>query len=40
MVEDVDNFHDGAADAENYFGSLMKLDWETPIEVFVADKKK
>ena len=38
MVEDIDRFHVGAADAENYFGSTMKQDWEAPLEVFVIEE--
>jgi hypothetical protein len=38
VVEDVDRFHVGAREAENYFGRVMKNDWETPLEAFAIDR--
>jgi hypothetical protein len=35
IVEDVDTFHKGADSEENFFGSLMKHDFYTPLEKFV-----
>lgn len=34
ISEDVDTFHKGAADEENYFGSLMIKDFYYPVEAF------
>jgi len=37
IVEDVDKFHKGADQEENFFGGLMKRDFLTPIEAFVEE---
>jgi hypothetical protein len=39
IVEDIDTFHQGADGEENFFGSLMKHDFYTPLEKFVDMRK-
>ena len=36
VTEDVDTFHTDAADAENYFGSVMMDDFYNPVEAFLV----
>ena len=36
VVENIDTFHQDGANANYYFGDLMRKDFETPIETFVA----
>lgn len=36
IVEDIDTFHEGADQAENFFGNFMTDDFFNPLELFVA----
>jgi hypothetical protein len=38
IVEDVDTFHQGADQVENFFGKFLTADFRNPVELFVEDK--